>query len=65
MLLIRNDEIVKKDEIVDFFGIIVHGSAYICHEYKNMKSLHIGDMIGFMNAADFTTRNRHLFTIKA
>ena len=61
----RGDEIVKKDEEVEFVGIIVHGGCYICHEYKNLKTLQIGDMIGLMYAAEFTQRNTHPYTVQA
>ena len=44
--LYRGDEIVKKDDYIDFLGIIVHGSAFITFEYANMKTLNIGSMIG-------------------
>lgn len=43
----------------------MHGSAFITFEYANMKTLGIGNMIGHMNAADFTEREKHLVTITA
>lgn len=52
----KGEEITKKDDYIDFFGIIVYGSAFITFEYANMKTLGVGSMIGQMNAADFTTR---------
>ena len=61
----RGDEICKKDDYIDFFGIICHGSAFITFDYANLKTLPIGSMIGQMNAADFTTREKHLATITA
>ena len=61
----KGDEIVKKDDWVDFLGIIVHGSAFITFEYANLKELRIGSFIGQMNAADFSTREKHLATITA
>ena len=64
-MLFRGDDITKRDDWIDFFGIIVHGSAFITFSYKNMKTLGIGSMIGQMNAADFTTREKHLATITA
>lgn len=42
----KGDEICKKDDYIDFFGIICHGSAFITFEYANMKTLTIGNMIG-------------------
>ena len=65
LIFYRGEDITKKGEPIDYFGIIVHGRAYICHDYKNMKTLEVGDMIGYMNAADFTHRENHLFTINA
>ena len=64
-LSVRGDEITKKDDWVDFLGIIVHGSAFITFEFANMKTLSIGSMIGQMNAADFSTREKNLATITA
>ena len=63
--MFRGDEIVKKDDYIDFLGIIVHGSAFITFDYANMKTLGIGSMIGQMNAADFSTHEKHLATITA
>ena len=61
----RGDEICRKDDYIDFFGIICYGSAFISFNYANMKNLPIGSMIGQMNLADFSTRQKHLATIKA
>jgi len=62
---LRGDDIAKKDDWIDFFGIIVYGSAFITFNYDNMKTLGVGSMIGQMNAADFTAREKHLATITA
>lgn len=61
----KGEEICKKGDYIDFFGIICHGSAFIEFEYKNLKTFGIGSMIGQMNTADFTTRELHLATIVA
>lgn len=61
----RNDEITRQGDYIDFLGIIVHGSGAIEFGYKNYKTLGIGSMIGQMNAADFSNREKHLATIKA
>ena len=61
----KGEEICKKDDYIDFFGIICHGSAFIEFQYANMKTLGIGHMIGQMNTADLTTREKHLCTIVA
>ena len=57
--------IVKKDEEVDYAGMIVHGSACVWHEYKNLKDLSIGDTIGMMYGVEFTQRSTHPYSIKA
>ena len=44
--LLRGDDITKKGDWIDFFGIIVHGSAFVTFNYDNMKSLGVGSMIG-------------------
>ena len=61
----KGEEICKKDDYIDFFGIICHGSAFIEHEYKNLKSFGIGSMIGQMVTADFSTKEFHSATIVA
>lgn len=61
----KGEEIAKNDDIVDFLGVIVHGSAFICFENKNFKELTIGDMIGQNLAAEFTTREQHMCTVVA
>ena len=61
----RNDEICKKDDFVDFFGIIVHGAAFISFETSNNKSLGIGTMIGQMNFAEMCNKDKHLTTVIA
>ena len=64
-VLARGDEICKRDDYIDFYGIICHGSAFIQFDYANLKTLQIGSMIGQMNAAEFSTREKHLATIVA
>ena len=61
----KGDEITKKDDAVDFYGIICHGSAFIQWEYANMKTLGLGDMIGQMSISDFNSREKHTATIIA
>ena len=61
----RGDQIVKKGENVEFFGIIVHGTCFISHEYRPMKDLEIGTMIGQMFTAEFTQIKQHLYNIEA
>ena len=61
----RNDEICKKDDFVDFFGIIVHGAAMIEFETSNNKNLGIGTMIGQMNFSDMSNKEKHAVTVKA
>jgi CRP-like cAMP-binding protein len=63
--LFRGEELVKAGEPIDFLGILIHGSAFVLIDHKNMKDLKLGDMIGHMFAADLTTRDIHLTTIIA
>ena len=42
-----------------------HGSAFISFETSNNKNLGIGSMIGQMNYADFSTREKHQVTVIA
>ena len=65
LLLFRNEEICKKDDFIDFFGIIMHGSAFISFETSNNKSLGIGTMIGQMNFADMANKEKHAVTVIA
>ena len=64
-LVYRGDEICKKDDFVDFFGIIVHGAAFISFESSNKKSLGIGNMIGQMNFADMCNKEKYAVTVLA
>jgi signal-transduction protein with cAMP-binding, CBS, and nucleotidyltransferase domain len=63
--LFRGDELVKAGEPVDYLGILIHGSAFVIIDHKNMKDLKLGDMIGHMFTSDLTTRDTHLTTIVA
>jgi len=44
----RGEFICKQGEDIDFFGIIVHGQTFVCMEHQKIKTLEIGEMIGFM-----------------
>ena len=61
----RGEEICKKDDTVDFFGIICHGVAEIPFETSNNKDLGIGSMIGHMNFADLSIKEKYEVTITA
>ena len=61
----RNEEICKKDDFVDFFGIICQGSAFISFESANSKNLGIGTMIGHMNFAELSYKEKHAVTVIA
>ena len=63
--LSRNEEICKKDDFVDFFGIICSGKAFISFESANSKDLGIGTMVGQMNFADLSIKDRHEVTLIA
>jgi CRP-like cAMP-binding protein len=62
---LRGEEIVRAGEPVDFFGILIQGSAFVLIEHRNMKTLKIGDMIGHMVASDFTSKENHPATVVA
>ena len=55
----------QKDEPVEFLGIIIHGSAFVEGEHRNLKELKIGDMIGHNVTSEFTDRTDHLTSVKA
>ncbi|CDW84841.1 UNKNOWN [Stylonychia lemnae] len=44
----RNDYIAKRNEEIDFFGIFLHGQAFVSLDLQKIKTMSIGDMIGFM-----------------
>jgi len=61
----KGDELCRKEDFVDYFGILMHGAAFVLVENRNMKNLKIGDMIGQNFAADFTTVEQHMVTVIA
>ena len=61
----RNDQIQKKGEDVDFFAIVLHGSMFVAAQNMRLKTLSIGDMIGFMNVSEMTTQNKAKYDIVA
>jgi CRP-like cAMP-binding protein len=65
--LCRNDELTRQGDVIDYFGIIVHGEANVMFEHNAAKNLSIGDTIGQCFAADFTEKdnNKHPYTISA
>ena len=50
---------------MDFFGIICHGVAEIPFENSTSKDLGIGSMIGHMNFADLSVKEKYEVTILA
>jgi len=46
-------------------GVIVSGAAFVIYDYKNMKNLQIGDMVGQMFFSDLTKRATHPATVIA
>ena len=62
-----NDDLVQQGDVIDYFGIIVHGQANVMFEHNAAKNLSIGDTIGQCFAADFTEKdnNKHPYTISA
>jgi len=42
----KNEYITKKDDVIDYFGIILHGTGFVSFDNKNYKMLGIGDMVG-------------------
>lgn len=61
----KGDELTKKGDFVDYFGIILAGSAFVLMNDRNQKTLKIGDTIGQSFAADFTQNEIHSCTIIA
>eukprot|EP00347_Sterkiella_histriomuscorum_P003182 403365276 len=48
----RNDQICKKGEDIDFYGLFLHGEAFVSIDNYKIKTLSIGDMIGFMQLSE-------------
>ena len=61
----RGEEICKKDDFVDFFGIICHGTAHIPFTDANNKELGIGSMLGLMNFTELSQEEKHSVTVIA
>ncbi len=64
-MLFRNDYICKKGEDIDFFGIFLHGQAFVALEHERLKNLQIGDMTGFMNVSEMTSELKSQYDIVA
>jgi CRP-like cAMP-binding protein len=52
-LVIRSTILAKKDEKIDYFGIVISGRALVTSESTVFGFLETGDMIGYMNFAKF------------
>ena len=51
---------------MDFFGLFLHGQAFISLDHQKMKTLSIGDMIGFMFVSELAVKDsKHKFDIIA
>lgn len=61
----KGDELTKKGDFVDYFGILLSGSAFVLMNDRNQKTMKIGDTIGQAFAADFTQNEVHACTIIA
>lgn len=47
--------ICKKGEEIDFLGVFLHGSAFVSIDHAKIKTLGIGEMVGFMYLSEFIT----------
>ena len=61
----RNDFITKKGDEVDYFGIILHGTAFASVDHQRFRTLQIGDMIGFMAVSELTAVMKHKYDVIA
>jgi CRP-like cAMP-binding protein len=58
-----NDRLVRKGEIVSWWGIMLNGSAFITSEFLKLGRLSSGDMIGYMGFLDLKGNQFHKFDI--
>ncbi|EAS00560.3 cyclic nucleotide-binding domain protein (macronuclear) [Tetrahymena thermophila SB210] len=59
----KSTPLAKKNESVDYFGIIISGRALISSEGKVFGYLETGDMIGYLNFAKIQNTQTHFFDI--
>lgn len=50
---------------MDLFGILLHGNAFAALNNMRLKSLSVGDMIGFMSLSEMTTQTKNKYDIVA
>lgn len=58
-----NDRLVRKGEIVSWWGMLLNGSAFITTEFLKLGKLGSGDMIGYMGFLDLKGNQFHKFDI--
>lgn len=58
-------DIVRRGEAVEWFGIILYGSAIATLNDVKIASLDIGAMIGYMALTEIPGNERHHFDIRA
>ena len=55
----------KKGDDIDFFAIVLHGSLFASVDHQRLRSIHIGDMLGFMAVSELSQATRHKFDVIA
>ena len=61
----RGNNLTRKEEPVEFFGIIMSGRCILTVEEKKIGALGIGDMIGYLSLTGFDGNDTHQFTVTA
>ncbi len=63
---IRSEYICKKGDEVDYYGLFLHGQAFISLDHQKLRTLSIGDMIGFMLVSELNVKDtKHKYDIIA
>ena len=58
--------LLKLTQLIDYFGLIVSGTANVMLDHLSVKTLSTGDCIGQCYMADFSkTAENHRYTIRA
>jgi hypothetical protein len=64
--LYRGDDLTQKGKLIDYFGLIVSGTANVMLDHLAVKTLSVGDCIGQCYMAGFSeTADTHRYTIRA
>ncbi|CAG9315660.1 unnamed protein product [Blepharisma stoltei] len=60
-----NNQIVRRGEIVEWFGIVLSGGGVVSSDFLKLGVVGVGDLIGYMGVLELKDNARHRFDIIA